>query len=168
MHAEEDRSTRGGPSSCRSLISSCGRCAWSVTPGEPWLPLSKSGAWAALHLLACVEHSTEVQFENVALARLYAHAGVDVHPFAVEVRTSPSELDVRTVAAWEAGSRNALPRAEAMEFRREGKTLAIVPWAEAEAAFGDRIPVIEGSYPERRQADDFPEDWQIAALTSLT
>lgn len=134
----------------------------------PWLPDPTSGAWAGLHLLACVEHATEVQFQNVALARLFAHAGDDVHPAAMEMRTSPAQLDVRTVAVWEAGRPNVLPRAEALEFRREGTTLAIVPWAAAEEALGDRIPVIEGSYPERRRADEFPEDWQIAQLPALT
>ena len=135
---------------------------------EPWLPDQKSGAWAALHLLASVEHQSEVQFENVALARLFAHAGADVHPSVVELRTSPHELDVRTVAVWEAGRPNALARAEVLELRREGKTLAFLPWPAAEAAFGDRMPLIEGSYPARHKADDFPEDWQISGLTSLT
>lgn len=134
----------------------------------PWLPDSKSSAWAALHLLACIEHSTEVQFENVILARLAAHNGADVHPAVLEMRTSPARRDVRTVAVWEAGRPNLLPRAEALEFRRDGTSLAIVPWAAAEEALAERIPLIEGSYPERRRAEDFPEDWQIAQLPAIT
>lgn len=130
---------------------------------EDWIPPRGHAAWEVLRWAQAVHDRTDYE-QQARLARQAAAGKGEVLPMPpLVLLLAGVGAEVLTLTVWEAGGPCALPKADAILFRREGEILGYTGWDEVVAALPGALEPMPG-YPTRYLAADFPEDWQVATL----
>jgi hypothetical protein len=131
---------------------------------EEWLPPEGHPAHGPLRLLRANDEARDYARQAELIREVAAAKGQAAMALpSLGIVQSTVDASPMTVTTWAQGRVVALPRADAIVFRRKGEVLGYAPWDDvARALPGALAPM--GGYPVRHLAADFPDDWQLASL----
>lgn len=128
-----------------------------------WLPPRTHPARAGLRWLEAHQEAMDY-FKHGALVRAAAKgAPVPVALPELEVVEGGFGADVHTTTIWDDRSPCALPRADRIVLRQNGRVLGVARWTELVAKLPHLLREAPG-HPPRFIANHFPEDWQLSML----